>query len=285
MVATLAEKDIVYSVKGGFSGVRVPDIAGDFGLGDGNVSFELTQSGISMDGQGRFGPAPVTFEWRELVGGGDGQAELIARARATPDLFNAFGLAARNFMQGEADLELRASGPGGRNFDTVTATVDLEHAQLELAELGWRKPFEEPAKGSFRYGKDAEGAVLVGDIRADGIDVAGIAHVVNYDLPHAPEDYVHRVGCTARAAASGQASSFAAPEEKELLVTIEALLRAPVPRQSVPREEMVFQEAIADERARQADPGPPQANAGQSTRPPGQPMGRHARTHRKKPPA
>jgi hypothetical protein len=177
MIATLTEKDIVYSIKGGFSGVRVPDIAGDFGLADGAVSFDLNQNGISMDGQGRFGPAPVTFEWRESAVDGAGRAELVARARATPDLLNAFGLAARNIMQGEADVELRASGPGGRNFDTITATVDLEHAEVEIAEFGWRKPFEAPAKGSFRYGKDGTGAVLAGDIRADGIELIAEAQM------------------------------------------------------------------------------------------------------------
>ena len=177
MIATLTEKDIVYSIKGGFTGVRVPDIAGDFGLDDGTVSFDLNQNGITMDGQGKFGPAPVTFEWRESVSGGTGKAELVARARATPDLLNAFGLAARNIMQGEADVELRASGPGGRNFDTITAVVDLEHAEVEIAEFGWRKPFEAPAKGSFRYGKDGNGAVLAGDIRADGIELIAEAQM------------------------------------------------------------------------------------------------------------
>lgn len=177
MVGALSENDIVYSIKGGFTSVRVPDIAGDFGLGDGSVSFELTQDGMTMDGQGRFGPAPVTFEWRESIVGGIGQAELVARARATPDLLNAFGFAARNFMQGEADVELRASGPGGRDFDTVTATVDLEHAEVEIAEFGWRKPFEAPAKGSFRYGKDGTGAALAGDIRADGIELIAEAQL------------------------------------------------------------------------------------------------------------
>jgi hypothetical protein len=177
MIATLTEKDIVYSIKGGFSGVRVPDIAGDFGLDDGTVSFDLNQNGMTMDGQGKFGPAPVTFEWRESVSGGAGRAELVARARATPDLLNAFGLAARNIMQGEADVELRASGPGGRNFDTITAMVDLEHAEVEIAEFGWRKPFEAPAKGSFRYGQDGNGAVLAGDIRADGLELVAEAQM------------------------------------------------------------------------------------------------------------
>ena len=52
------------------------------------------------------------------------------------------------------------------------------------------------------------------DIAARGIDVADIQRVINYDLPHTVEDYVHRVGRTARAGADGHASSFAAPEER-----------------------------------------------------------------------
>jgi ATP-dependent RNA helicase RhlE len=103
---------------------------------------------------------------------------------------------------------------------------------------------------------------------------------VNYDLPHVPEDYVHRVGRTARASASGRASSFASPDEAPMLQAIEKLTRAPVPRAEVPRDTSVFREAIAAEKARQADPGPRQSVP---IRPEGKPLGRHARTHPKKP--
>jgi ATP-dependent RNA helicase RhlE len=68
------------------------------------------------------------------------------------------------------------------------------------------------------------------DIAARGIDVAGISHVVNFDLPQTPEDYVHRIGRTARAEASGLASSFASPEEADRLRAIERHLGEPVPR-------------------------------------------------------
>src|SRR5256884_2420207 len=53
------------------------------------------------------------------------------------------------------------------------------------------------------------------DIAARGIDVPDIAHVVNFDLPHTPEDYIHRIRRTARAEATGQATSFAVPEERD----------------------------------------------------------------------
>jgi ATP-dependent RNA helicase RhlE len=70
------------------------------------------------------------------------------------------------------------------------------------------------------------------DIAARGIDVADIQRVINYDLPHTVEDYVHRVGRTARAGAAGHASSFAAPEERGQLHAIERHIGRPLPRQS-----------------------------------------------------
>jgi ATP-dependent RNA helicase RhlE len=90
--------------------------------------------------------------------------------------------------------------------------------------------------------KSGESRVLVAtDIAARGIDVAEIGHVVNFDLPHVPEDYVHRIGRTARAAASGRASSFASPEEHDLLRGIEKFTRKAVERAPVPRENEAFQ--------------------------------------------
>jgi ATP-dependent RNA helicase RhlE len=90
--------------------------------------------------------------------------------------------------------------------------------------------------------KDGTYRVLVAtDIAARGIDVADIGHVVNFDLPHVPEDYVHRIGRTARAEASGRASSFTSPEERDLLVAIERFTRASIPRAELPRDEATFQ--------------------------------------------
>ncbi len=69
------------------------------------------------------------------------------------------------------------------------------------------------------------------DLAARGLDVADISHVINYDLPATPEDYIHRIGRTARAEASGLASSFAAPEEGEQLRAIERHLGQPLHRE------------------------------------------------------
>ena len=73
--------------------------------------------------------------------------------------------------------------------------------------------------------KSGEVRVLVAtDIAARGIDVEGVSHVINFDLPNVPETYVHRIGRTARAGASGIALSFCDDEERDYLVDIERLI-------------------------------------------------------------
>ena len=63
------------------------------------------------------------------------------------------------------------------------------------------------------------------DIAARGIDVDGITHVINYDLPNEPESYVHRIGRTARAGARGVALSFCDRAERDQLRDIERLTK------------------------------------------------------------
>ena len=66
------------------------------------------------------------------------------------------------------------------------------------------------------------------DIAARGVDIDGISHVINFELPNEPESYVHRIGRTARAGASGVALSFCDAEERGSLRAIERLTRTPV---------------------------------------------------------
>jgi ATP-dependent RNA helicase RhlE len=72
------------------------------------------------------------------------------------------------------------------------------------------------------------------DIAARGIDVDALGHVVNFDVPRVPDEYIHRVGRTGRAGASGEAFTFAAPDEREYLRAIERAIGAPLPRVTLP---------------------------------------------------
>src|SRR5437763_5163377 len=134
--------------------------------------------------------------------------------------------------------------------------------------------------------RSGEHRVLVAtDIAARGIDVAEIGHVVNFDLPHVPEDYVHRIGRTARMEASGRASSFASPDEHELLRGIEKFTRKAVERAAVPREHDAFRDELkrvaqlpppgrrAEGRRHQASGGPHSPRHGPSAARPPQKLG------------
>ncbi len=72
------------------------------------------------------------------------------------------------------------------------------------------------------------------DIAARGIDITGLSHVVNFDVPAQPDDYIHRVGRTARAGAVGAAVTLVSPEEEADLRTIERAIRMPIERASLP---------------------------------------------------
>jgi ATP-dependent RNA helicase RhlE len=85
----------------------------------------------------------------------------------------------------------------------------------------------ERALAGFRAGRVR--TLVATDIAARGIDVEGISHVFNYDLPNIPESYVHRIGRTARAGADGIAISFCSHDEMPFLRDIEKLIRISIP--------------------------------------------------------
>jgi ATP-dependent RNA helicase RhlE len=112
--------------------------------------------------------------------------------------------------------------------------------------------------------------------------VDDIGHVISLDVPHSPEDYVHRIGRTARAAASGRASMFATQPDTKTVRDIEGIIRKNIPRAEVPENDPVFAEALERFEERQRDPGPPQPGHGTSKKRQGAAATpRHARAHRK----
>jgi ATP-dependent RNA helicase RhlE len=100
----------------------------------------------------------------------------------------------------------------------------LEKAGVACAAIHGNKSqnARERALNAFRAKKIW--ALVATDIAARGIDIDGISHVINFDLPNVPETYVHRIGRTARAGAMGTALSFCDGEERAYLADIERLI-------------------------------------------------------------
>jgi ATP-dependent RNA helicase RhlE len=122
------------------------------------------------------------------------------------------------------------------------------------------QPQRTQALAGFKSGRYR--VLVATDIAARGIDVEALPHVVNFDVPHVPEDYIHRVGRTARAERTGDAFTFVSPEEEADLRGIEKALGRRLPRITVPgfdyaasaeRFEVPIAERIAAIRARKAE--------------------------------
>ncbi len=110
-----------------------------------------------------------------------------------------------------------------RGADRVTRHLDASGVVARAIHGNKSQNARQRALASFRNG---EARVLVAtDIAARGIDVDGVTHVINYELPEVPECYVHRIGRTARAGADGVALSFCDPSERGLLRDIEKLTK------------------------------------------------------------
>ncbi len=105
----------------------------------------------------------------------------------------------------------------------------LQRANYKAAEIHSDRslPQRKEALEGFKAGKYK--ILVATDIAARGIDVTGIELVINYDLPDDTENYVHRIGRTARAGHEGRAVSFATPEQGDDVKNIEKLIKAPLP--------------------------------------------------------
>ncbi|MBI2175699.1 MAG: DEAD/DEAH box helicase [Parcubacteria group bacterium] len=112
-----------------------------------------------------------------------------------------------------------------RNVKVLGITAAEIHSNRTL---GQRKE----ALEGFKMGKYR--VLVATDIASRGIDVLGIALVINYDLPGTPDDYVHRIGRTARAGETGHAITFASASELRGVRDIERLIRQPIPKSTLP---------------------------------------------------
>jgi ATP-dependent RNA helicase RhlE len=113
--------------------------------------------------------------------------------------------------------------------DANRLTKQLNKADIQTATIHGDKSQGARTRALADF-KDYKVRVLVAtDIAARGIDIDKLPYVVNFTLPHIPEDYVHRIGRTGRAGSEGKAISFVAETEGKLLTTIEKLLKRTIP--------------------------------------------------------
>lgn len=140
--------------------------------------------------------------------------------------------------------ELLSHHIGGNNMEQVLVFTRTKHGANRLAG----QLIDDGISATAIHGNKSQAArtraladfnagkvqVLVAtDIAARGLDIEHLPHVVNYELPHVPEDYVHRIGRTARAGREGQAMSLVCVDESKLLVEIERLLNFKIPKEVV----------------------------------------------------
>jgi ATP-dependent RNA helicase DeaD len=127
--------------------------------------------------------------------------------------------------------------------DSLTETLNGRGYRAEALHGGMSQEQRDRVMGRLRGG--TADLLVATDVAARGLDIEQLTHVVNYDVPSAPESYVHRIGRVGRAGREGVAITLAEPREHRMLKTIERVAGAPISVQQVP--------TIADLRARRLD--------------------------------
>ncbi|MGN6496656.1 MAG: DEAD/DEAH box helicase [Tsuneonella sp.] len=151
-------------------------------------------------------------------------------------------------------LKGRYGAPGGAKIDRVLVFTRTKHGAdrvvKKLAQDGIAanaihgnksQPQRERALGEFRSGRTP--VLVATDVAARGIDIPGVSHVVNFELPNVSEQYVHRIGRTARAGATGIAISFCAQDERAYLRDIQKLTGVTLDRIALPER---FREVVEE---------------------------------------
>src|SRR5689334_4161530 len=116
--------------------------------------------------------------------------------------------------------------------DRVVRHLEREGIRAAAMHADKTQPQRTRALEDFKSGKVR--VLVATDIAQRGLDISGISHVINYDVPQQAEDYVHRIGRTGRAAKEGDAFTFMSPDEIAMVRLIERVIGQPIPRISVP---------------------------------------------------
>src|SRR5437763_13976957 len=161
--------------------------------------------------------ANVNIEQRLVETRGDKKRDALKEILRHEEFRNAIVFCNRKTTVRELASSLRRSG-----FSVGQIQGDMEQAQ-RIAE------FE-------RFKKDEINILVASDVAARGLDVKGVSHVINFDVPWQPDDYIHRIGRTGRAGMTGIAITLAAREDGEAIDRIEKLIGHKIPRAGASQE-------------------------------------------------
>ena len=122
----------------------------------------------------------------------------------------------------------------GTKFGTARLATWLERQGVNAVAIHGDKSQQQRTEALEAFKSGAARVLVATDVAARGLDIDDLPHVINYELPHVAEDYIHRIGRTGRAGKSGDATSLVAPEEKPRLNDIERLLKLKIEQVAVP---------------------------------------------------
>jgi ATP-dependent RNA helicase RhlE len=199
-------------------------------------------------------PATINLERRSQPAIGITQAVYPVSQEAKPALLRE--LLNRNAI-GNAIVFTRTKHRANRLFESC------EKAGISVARIHGNRSQSQRTDALEGFKSGRYRVLVATDIAARGIDVEALGHVINFDVPAMPEDYIHRVGRTARAELTGEAYTFVSPEEEHDLGAIEKAVGKRLPRVVLPdfdykqrpveRFEVPIGERIAAIRSRKAD--------------------------------
>jgi len=165
------------------------------------------------------------------VGGRSGAASTVTHAVYPVPRDRKSSLLAQLLREAELDSVLVFTRTK-HGADRVVRHLERENISSTAMHADKTQPQRTRALEDFKTGKVR--VLVATDIAQRGLDISGITHVVNYDVPQQAEDYVHRIGRTGRAAKEGDAFTFMAPDEIAMVKSIERVIGQPIPRISVP---------------------------------------------------
>jgi len=126
--------------------------------------------------------------------------------------------------------------------ELIQQGIDAAPIHSNLTQIQRERALEGFKQGTFKV-------LVATDIAARGIDINNVSHVINFDTPTHAEDYVHRIGRTGRASATGEAITFSSPEEKKYLLQIEKLINQRIPVAGMPSAEAPQRASVAEKKA------------------------------------